>query len=123
MQYIQFHHCYLTLYISVTSHSTQVCFAYYIYNAPSLWARVHYYAGDERVGTDINFDLRTCPEWPMSFNGEWGHTCINLQSCLIARYEDGQMFQVDKIWFSGGSFLIDEFSVSPGNAEGLSCIA
>ena len=100
-------------------HCQQVCFAY-LGTLPVLWARVHYYAGNERIGTDITFDLRSCSEWPMSFDGAWHHLCINLQSCLSGQFEDGQMFQVDKIWFSGGGFWIDEFTISSGGVEGLS---
>ena len=84
-----------------------------------MWARVHYYAGDGRVGTDITLDIRAnCPEWPTSFDGAWHHLCINLHTCLLGYDPEGQMFQVNKIWFSSGSFWIDEFTISSGRVEG-----
>ena len=102
-------------------HCQQVCFASLSYGTlPALAATVHYYTGDERVGTDISFDLRqNCPDWPTSSAGVWQHVCINLNSCLRNYDEEGQMFLVGKLTFSGGTFWIDEFSISPGSIEGL----
>ena len=100
--------------------SLQVCFAY-LGTLPALRADVHYYTGDERVGTDVTFDLRSwCPDWPNSFDGStWNHLCINLQTCLSGYDPEGQMFQVGRVAFDGGTFWIDEFTIAAGNVEGI----
>lgn len=82
-----------------------------------LEADVHYY-NEDRVGTDITFNLQTCPEWPSSVDWTWQHVCINLHSCLSDYDQDGQMFEVERLQFVQGTFWVDEVAIAAGSIEG-----
>ena len=95
-----------------------MCFAF-SNTLPALRANVHYYTGLERIGKDITFDLRNCPEWPVSFDASWRHLCINLHTCLSDYDREGQRFQVEKLAFdSGGTFWLDEVAIAAGSVVG-----
>ena len=103
---------------SVTASLLQVCFAVLNY-LPPLRAQVHYYAGNGRVGMDVNFNLQTCQDWPNSFDGSWSYVCVDLRSCLNQYVDpEGQMFQVNSLTFDGGTFWVDEVAIAAGAPEG-----
>lgn len=98
-----------------------MCFAIYN-NLPALRATVHYYNQD-RVGVDTTFSLQNCPEWPMTYDRSWQHMCINLHSCLSDYYQDGQMFQVQRLQFDRQAnwAWVDEVAIAAGAIGGLMC--
>lgn len=110
------HVCLAFAIISYLFH-VQVCFAFYG-TLPALRANVHYYTGDERIGTDTTFNLQICPDWPTSFDGLWRHICINMRTCFSDYDREGEMFQVEKLAFEGGTFWVDEIAIAAGSIEG-----